>query len=189
MNCGEVICRLWCFGPGRILSTVNQLETHSLFSKFARWVLPCWVFRRDVSVSGRWLFELLVIWGYAAGDVIGDHDHALCYLMVPVLEFTDQLKVSTVLPEHVILCTHFVLVRWRCYLKAIWRLCCIYFWRLFATYVSSACFLEDHYPDLLPSFKELDQAERQSVQFTQCSSQGTSGLIRAHLATIHSCIA
>lgn len=46
--------------------------------------------------------------GYAAGDVIGDHDHALCYLM-------------------------------------------------------------DHYPDLLPSFKELDPAERQSVQFTQCN--------------------
>jgi len=46
--------------------------------------------------------------GYAAGDVIGDHDHALCYLM-------------------------------------------------------------DHYPDLLPSFKELDHAERQSVQFTQCN--------------------
>eukprot|EP00913_Durusdinium_trenchii_P020200 g18979.t2 len=46
--------------------------------------------------------------GYSAGDVIGDHDHALCYLM-------------------------------------------------------------DHYPDLLPSFKELDLAERQSVQFTQCN--------------------
>eukprot|EP00435_Cladocopium_sp_Y103_P064648 s276_g26.t1 len=27
----------------------------------------------------------------------------------------------------------------------------------------------DHYPDLLPSFKELDHAERQSVQFTQCN--------------------
>ncbi|CAE7782245.1 par-5 [Symbiodinium necroappetens] len=46
--------------------------------------------------------------GYAAGDVIGDHDHALCYVM-------------------------------------------------------------DHYPDLLPSFKDLDPAERQSVQFTQCN--------------------
>ncbi|CAE7219035.1 par-5 [Symbiodinium natans] len=44
--------------------------------------------------------------GYAAGNVIGDHDHALCYIM-------------------------------------------------------------DHYPDLLPSFKELSASERQSVQFTQ----------------------
>ena len=30
---------------------------------------------------------------------------------------------------------------------------------------------QDHYPDLLPSFKELDPAERQSVQFTQCRSR------------------
>ena len=28
--------------------------------------------------------------GYAAGDVIGDHDHALCYLMEPLLEPNDQ---------------------------------------------------------------------------------------------------
>ncbi|OLP76761.1 hypothetical protein AK812_SmicGene43263 [Symbiodinium microadriaticum] len=28
---------------------------------------------------------------------------------------------------------------------------------------------KDHYPDLLPSFKDLDPAERQSVQFTQCN--------------------
>ncbi|OLP76763.1 14-3-3-like protein 1 [Symbiodinium microadriaticum] len=46
--------------------------------------------------------------GYAAGDVIGDHDTALCYIL-------------------------------------------------------------DHYTELLPSFKELDPAERQSVQFTQCN--------------------
>mmetsp|Transcript_61505 Transcript_61505/g.144061 ORF Transcript_61505/g.144061 Transcript_61505/m.144061 type:complete len:1178 (+) Transcript_61505:48-3581(+) len=46
--------------------------------------------------------------GYAAGDVIGDHDHALCYVM-------------------------------------------------------------DHFPDLLPSFKDLDPAEKQSLQFTQCN--------------------
>jgi len=46
--------------------------------------------------------------GYEAGDVIGDHDHALCYIM-------------------------------------------------------------DHYPDLLPSFRELGSSERQSIQFTQCN--------------------
>ena len=32
---------------------------------------------------------------------------------------------------------------------------------------------QDHYPDLLPSFKDLDPAERQSVQFTQFGSQLT----------------
>ena len=30
---------------------------------------------------------------------------------------------------------------------------------------------KDHYPDLLPSFKDLDPAERQSVQFTQSLTQ------------------
>jgi len=46
--------------------------------------------------------------GYASGDVIGDHDHALSYVM-------------------------------------------------------------DHYPDMLPSFKDLEPAEKRSVQFTQCN--------------------
>lgn len=46
--------------------------------------------------------------GYHAGDVIGDHDHALSYLM-------------------------------------------------------------DHYPDLLPSFRDLSPAEKRSVHFTQCN--------------------
>eukprot|EP00440_Ansanella_granifera_P066560 gb/GFBE01072188.1/.p1 GENE.gb/GFBE01072188.1/~~gb/GFBE01072188.1/.p1 ORF type:complete len:957 (+),score=177.15 gb/GFBE01072188.1/:1-2871(+) len=46
--------------------------------------------------------------GYAVGDVIADHDHALSYLM-------------------------------------------------------------DHYPELLPSFMDLDPVERRSVQFTQCN--------------------
>merc|ERR1719277_746063 len=46
--------------------------------------------------------------GYQGGDTIGDHDHALSYVM-------------------------------------------------------------DHYPTMLPSFRDLDPAERKSVQFTQCN--------------------
>jgi len=46
--------------------------------------------------------------GYAAGETIGDHDHALAYVM-------------------------------------------------------------DHYPDMLPSFRDLPPEERRSVQFTQCN--------------------
>jgi len=46
--------------------------------------------------------------GYAVGDTIGDHDHALSYVM-------------------------------------------------------------DHYPEMLPSFRDLEPAEKRSVQFTQCN--------------------
>ena len=83
--------------------------------------------------------ELVTITGYAAGDVIGDHDHALCYLMEPALEFKkkEQLRAP---PSSRFLETDFIQTT------------------------------EDHYPDLLPSFKELDQAERASVQFTQCGA-------------------